>query len=993
MKEPQLDKEIDEQETNAFSLDKDQIKKPSDFFLPENPIENKTSNFDEDIDSELHASECVEEIASDCNTKMNIVSSGIELDQEKDSFEEIGSDCNTKMDIVPSGVELDQEKDKFEEKMLPELQVMEDTEAEENNVPIMVEIDHLEPEMSHEKNVNFEIEESTSTDVECCENAYERKKEMSFETFIEPTEEIVDSDTPIQFDFNETIENTQKDLFETTNEEHCEIKEECEQNETEFQSSDNVEMEILDHIIVGKLEVSNNEFKNDSGEDYKIEAKTLTEEIENDTVDFEELNTFEATNDFQEQKMQLEMATDLDKSEEMSKELNVNDNLISTKNIDTLGDTEIEKDDLQAPHEPEEDIKVTEEVPQTLSTEKLEETVINSFENQAEKIENVFTISATVENLNMDAKVMENQETLIDDIPGDVTEQRFNVEIPNTQDTENIDTFSDIEHNQEVQIESDIKEELISDNLIVDAIPDDDNDLGKCVEAQQDEMNIFSKPIAEINQEEICAEQVIGDAKMCVSDKPKVESYAEQKIETELESKTFEVATVETKEETLPDIMVETNALMSEVNTESNATSSTKVATDATSIETTNDYQPPSADNNTNDSDSSIPKQTEDSFQSVSSETEDIKDNDKSKDTLEVADSNENLSNIEKTEEKLTITDDQKVIETVPVENQDFKEEVKEEKEKIPVEMEVKEEKGNIPVEVEAQEEKEKIIVEVEAQEEKEKIPVEEVTTVTVAASAAAVAAAAVTKTAVNSVKKSPKPPTSLALLKTTPKAAGKSALAPSAKPTATKPRVPVGSTAAKAGAPKTTTRPSSATQSTAKPSTIGVSRSTPRPASARPLTAKTTTVNSRVTRSLQPDSKPTGRSTPSTTSSTPTPRPTALRMKITPRETSTSRLRAASAARVKAEQKVTTPLSKPQTPTARTPISSRITPTSKTPPKRTPTKPTSASASSKELANTPFAKRQARLRAKSTDKKTTKEESAMINGTNGHTEVKTSEE
>ena len=45
MKEPQLDKEIDEQETNAFSLDKDQIKKPSDFFLPENPIENKTSNF------------------------------------------------------------------------------------------------------------------------------------------------------------------------------------------------------------------------------------------------------------------------------------------------------------------------------------------------------------------------------------------------------------------------------------------------------------------------------------------------------------------------------------------------------------------------------------------------------------------------------------------------------------------------------------------------------------------------------------------------------------------------------------------------------------------------------------------------------------------------------------------------------------------------------------------------------------------------------------
>merc|ERR1719284_1348549 len=84
------------------------------------------------------------------------------------------------------------------------------------------------------------------------------------------------------------------------------------------------------------------------------------------------------------------MATDLDKSEEMSKELNVNDNLISTKNIDTLGDTEIEKDDLQAPHEPEEDIKVTEEVPQTLSTEKLEETVINSFENQAEKIENVY---------------------------------------------------------------------------------------------------------------------------------------------------------------------------------------------------------------------------------------------------------------------------------------------------------------------------------------------------------------------------------------------------------------------------------------------------------------------------------------------------------------------------------------------------------------------------------------------------------------------------
>ena len=258
-------------------------------------------------------------------------------------------------------------------------------------------------------------------------------------------------------------------------------------------------------------------------------------------------------------------------------------------------------------------------------------------------------------------------------------------------------------------------------------------------------------------------------------------------------------------------------------------------------------------------------------------------------------------------------------------------------------------------------------------------------------------------KSVTSALKKSPKPPTTLALTKTTPKAAGKAGPAPPSTRAATKPRAassttkaPATSKAASTTGPKTTTRPSSAAQTSAKPLTSGAARPTTRPASTRPSTApaakpptsrpptsRPATTSTRTARSAAQTARPETKTT-SSTSTTPTPKPAGVaRMKITPRTTSTSRLREASAARVKAER-ATTPASKPQTPTARTPLSSRTTPTTKAPTKRTPNKPTSASASSKELANTPFAKRQARLRAKSTEKKAPaeKREITEVNGT-----------
>jgi len=274
-----------------------------------------------------------------------------------------------------------------------------------------------------------------------------------------------------------------------------------------------------------------------------------------------------------------------------------------------------------------------------------------------------------------------------------------------------------------------------------------------------------------------------------------------------------------------------------------------------------------------------------------------------------------------------------------------------------------------------------------------EKVPADDIAKV---AKSAVKAAASVSK-------KSPKPPTTLALSKTTPKSAGKTTSSQTTKAPTTKPRVGASTTVKSstgapkpttATGPKPTTRPLSATP--AKPSALGSTKSTTRPVSARPPTSTTTsktaatrpsttpartTATSRATRSLntEPRTTTTKPETKVTNSTAPSPRPTALRMKLAPRPTSTSRLREASAARVKAA----TPTSKPPTPTARTPLSSRSTPTTKTPPRRTPTKPTSASASSKELANTPFAKRQARLRAKSTDKKTTPkiEDTPQLNG------------
>ena len=268
-----------------------------------------------------------------------------------------------------------------------------------------------------------------------------------------------------------------------------------------------------------------------------------------------------------------------------------------------------------------------------------------------------------------------------------------------------------------------------------------------------------------------------------------------------------------------------------------------------------------------------------------------------------------------------------------------------------------------------------------------------------VSAADVAQVAKSATKSVVSAVKKSPKPPTTLALTKTTPKAAGKPAPAPTSTRAVTKPRVaPPTTKAATSTGPKTTTRPTSASLASAKPLTNGAARPSTRPATTRPATAPTT---SRAPLSRPQTTRPATTSTKAassaaqgagaetrtltSTSVTPAPRPAGVtRMKITPRTTSTSRLREASAARVKAER-ATTPASKPQTPAARTPLASRTTPTTKTPTKRTPTKPTSASASSKELANTPFAKRQARLRAKSTEKKPAPAESketAEVNGT-----------
>ena len=250
--------------------------------------------------------------------------------------------------------------------------------------------------------------------------------------------------------------------------------------------------------------------------------------------------------------------------------------------------------------------------------------------------------------------------------------------------------------------------------------------------------------------------------------------------------------------------------------------------------------------------------------------------------------------------------------------------------------------------------------------------------------------AKSVVKSAAPGAKKSPKPPSTLALTKTTPKAAGRAAPAPAAKP-----RVP---RAAAAASPRPSARPGSGAVplTSAKPVSTGVTRAAPRPAP-RPATAPTTTraapprpqPGTRPMSSTAPGparlprQRPQPEQKPASTkleTKPEAPRLGAVRMKITPRPTSTSRLREASAARAKAELKVTSPASKATTP-ARTPLSARAAPPAKTPPKRTPTKPSSASASSKELANTPFAKRQARLRAKSTEKKGPVKREAEMNG------------
>ena len=232
--------------------------------------------------------------------------------------------------------------------------------------------------------------------------------------------------------------------------------------------------------------------------------------------------------------------------------------------------------------------------------------------------------------------------------------------------------------------------------------------------------------------------------------------------------------------------------------------------------------------------------------------------------------------------------------------------------------------------------------------------------------------AAVVTAVAVGAVRNSPKPPTTLALTKTTTsKPQGKSketgvTKAPAkSRLTSTKPLVPPTSRPSSAVTSRTTTasrptsRPATAPQRPQRPSTRPSSATT----AARPGVQSTKpTITARPTRTGQPEAKAPGKTTPPVRPSGTA----ALKMKLTPRPTSTSRLREASAARVKAATPTT---SKPSTPAAaRTPLSQRVT-ASQTRTK-TPTKPSAASASAKELPNTPFARaRQARLAAKEKQK------------------------
>ena len=241
---------------------------------------------------------------------------------------------------------------------------------------------------------------------------------------------------------------------------------------------------------------------------------------------------------------------------------------------------------------------------------------------------------------------------------------------------------------------------------------------------------------------------------------------------------------------------------------------------------------------------------------------------------------------------------------------------------------------------------------------------------VTEAAVVTAVAVGAVG--AVGAVRNSPKPPTTLALTKTTsskpqgkPKETGVTKAPAKSRLTSTKPLVPPTSRPSSAVTSRTTTasrptsRPATAPQRPQRPSTRPSSATT----AARPGVQSTKpTITARPARTGQPEAKAPGKTTPPVR-----PSGTAsLKMKLTPRPTSTSRLREASAARVKAATPTT---SKPSTPaTARTPLSQRVT-ASQTRTK-TPTKPSAASASAKELPNTPFARaRQARLAAKEKQK------------------------
>lgn len=256
------------------------------------------------------------------------------------------------------------------------------------------------------------------------------------------------------------------------------------------------------------------------------------------------------------------------------------------------------------------------------------------------------------------------------------------------------------------------------------------------------------------------------------------------------------------------------------------------------------------------------------------------------------------------------------------------------------------------------------------------KAPVTEVTEVTEVngVTEAAVVTAAVVGVvgAVGAVRKSPKPPSTLALTKTTTsKPAGKpkepiSTKAPAkSRLSSSKPLVGAlgGSSRPGSGVASRPARPATAPQRTPRPTT---STSTTRPSSATTAARPGASATTRATRTVQPEVKPAGKTTPPAR-----PSGTAgLRMKLTPRPTSTSRLREASAARVKAATPIA---SKPQpSGGARTPLSQRVTTASASSQSRTktPTKPSSASASAKELPNTPFARaRQARLAAKERQK------------------------